>query len=219
LITYVTSFLGFAPPRTEDKPENVTSLLDDIEASNKEVTGNSEAFKKAVDTRQSLFKGRTGSMSKLLAPIMGAIEAQYEKKSVEYKLLLGFVRKIRSSRVEKAPTNPDDADAKAKISASTRSYGSLTQHFDDIITNLEGFTAYKPTNTNITVESLTALSTSMKNANKALDGTFEKRSSAIDKRLALFADLKDRVQRIKAYTKSEYGFDSREFKLIKGIDV
>jgi hypothetical protein len=36
-------------------------------------------------------------------------------------------------------------------------------------------------------------------------------------RLLLFDDLRDRVQRIKSYVKSEYGIHSNEYKLIKGL--
>lgn len=219
LVTYTGTFANFSPPREEDKPEQMKVLLTGIEDMNKEVTKASEAYSEAVANRQDVFKNSDDSMTRLLSPILGAVEAQYGKKSVQYKLISAVIKKIRASRVEKAPANPDDPDAKEKIKNSTRSFGSLTQHFSDIITNLAQYPEYKPDNQKITVEGLTALLAKMKAGNDNVDLTFSKRSDLKAQRIALYDDFRERVGRVKAYAKSTYGNNSKEHKLIKGLVV
>lgn len=218
LLTYVLSFLGFAPPREKDKPENLEILLDGIKVKNADVAQGNKAYTEAVSHRQDLFTSSPTSMKKLLSPILNAVVAQFGKKSVEYKMIAAIVKKIRASRVEKAP-KPDDPDAKEKVSKSTRSYGSLTQLFNDIVTNLKQLPAYKPVNASITTEALEVLSTSLFESNKAVASTFGVRTKIIAERLAMYADLTDRVGRIKAHTKSHYGVSSNEYTLIKGLQI
>lgn len=217
--THTSSYQGFLPPRDEDKPENQKILLDSITEINAGVIKCNDGYTDAVATRQNLFNDSPTSMTKLLALIIGAVVSQYNKNSVEHKLIAGIVKKIRSSRVEKAP-KPDDPNAKEKISQSTRSYGSQTQLFNDIITTLGNFTpAYAPSNTAITLTALKALAKSMTDSNAAVASTFGARSKIIENRLAKYKELRESTGRIKAYTKSQYGVGSNEFKLIKGIEI
>ena len=216
LLTYVKTFEEFSPPRDQDKPDNLKILLDNILDANAKVAKGKQAYTLAVNQRQQMFKNSPASMLKMLSPINGSVVAQYGKDSVEYKLIAAIIKKIRSANIEKAPSNPDASKAEERISRSSRSYGSLTQYFKDIVTNLEQFDDFKPSNMKLSIENLTIFSDSLTEANQAVTLTYGERAKIIATRLALYADLKDRVSRIKGYTKSVYGNKSQEFKLIKG---
>lgn len=218
MVMYLGTFTNFNPPREEDKSEKLKTHLDDITTMNAEVAKAGETYRMAVAKRQLLFKDDPASMEKLLSPIMGAIESIYGKKSTEYKLISTLIKKLRSSKVEKPP-KAEDPQAAAKISRSSRSFGSLTQHFNDIISNLEQFPGYTPANANISIASLKTLSKSLSESNQAVDTAFANRSDVINRRSKMYDDLRDRANRIKAHAKSVYGINSKEFKLIRGLDV
>ena len=217
--TFTSNFPGYAPPREEETPASMKTFLDNLAGINSSVTKAKEGYTMAVKHRQDLFKEDESSMMKLLALIIGALDAQYGKGSKESTMIASIISRIRASHIEKAPTNPDDPDAKEKISRSARSFGSLTQNFNDIVTNLGEFEDYKPANPLIAITALKALSVSLLESNNNVAATFQARSDLIATRLSMYTELKDRTDRIKGNTKSQYGNNSKEHKLIKGIKI
>jgi hypothetical protein len=219
LQTFIGSFAGYAAPREQETPASMKTLLDSISTANADVTKAKDAYSMTVSQRQKLFKDSETSMTKSLSQIAGAVKAQYGNNSKEAELISGFIARIRSAKVEKLPTNPDDPDAKELVSRSTRSYGAVTQIFSDIVTTLGEFDAFKPANSALTVVSLTALAKSLLESNLSIAGAFQTRSDIIAKRLALYSELTDRSNRIKNNVKSQYGNNSKEHKLVKGIAI
>jgi hypothetical protein len=219
LLTYIQGFAGYAPPRAQESVANLTTLINSIVAANANETGIQQQFKAAVDARQANFKGTTTSVEKLLAPIKGAVEAQFGKKSTESVAITTIIKKMRSTKLVKPPVDPNAPAQVKTISQSERSYGSMTQLFNDIISTVGQFAAYNPTNNAIKIAGLQATSTQLTTLNNTIAQKIQVLKTARASRLTLYTDLKDRAQRIKSYVKAQYGINSNEYKLIKGIQL
>jgi len=126
---------------------------------------------------------------------------------------------MRSTKLVKPPVDPN-APAQSKIiSQSEHSYGSMTQFFNDIISTLGQFTGYNPTNTAIKIAGLQATATQLTTLNNTVAQKIQALKIARASRQSSYTDLRDRVQRIKSYVKAQYGINSNEYKLIKGIKI
>lgn len=219
LLNYIQGFAGYAPPRGQESVAGFTTLINSIIATNGNESSVQQQFKSAVDLRQAAFKGATTSVEKLLAPIKGAVESQFGKKSTESEAVTAIIKNMRSTKLVKPPVDPN-APAQAKtISQSERSYGSMTQMFNDIISTLGQFTGYNPTNAAIKIAGLQATATQLTTLNNTVAQKIQALKTARASRQSLYTDLKDRVQRIKSYVKAQYGINSNEYKLIKGIQI
>ncbi len=219
LLTYITGFTGYAPPREQESVASMTTLITSIVATNATESSQQENYKVAVDNRQSAFSKKTGSVEKLLSPIKGAVDAQYGKKSTEATTINAIIKKMRATKLTKAPIDPTNPEQATTISQSERSYGSITQSFNDIINTLSQFTGYEPTNNTIKVVTLQALATQLTTLNNTVIQKIQPLKITRATRLTLYTDLKDRVQRIKSYVKAQYGNSSSEYEMIKGLSI
>ena len=219
LLNYIQGFTGYNPPRTQEAVAAFTTLVNTIISTNGNESSIQQQYKAAVDLRLAAFKGTPGSVEKLLAPIKGAVESQFGKKSTESVAVTAIIKKMRSTKLIKPPVDPN-APAQIKfISQSEHSYGSMTQFFNDIISTLGQFTGYNPTNTTIKIAGLQATATQLTTLNNTVAQKIQALKTARASRQSSYTDLKDRVQRIKSYVKAQYGINSNEYKLIKGIKI
>lgn len=219
LLTCISGFIAYAPPRTQESVAAMTTLINAIIASNTAQGSQHENYKVAVDNRQAAFSAKTGSIEKLLAPIKGAVEAHFGKKSTEATVLNAHIKKIRSTKITKAPADPTKPTTEETISQSERSYGSITQTFNDIVNSVSQFTGYNPTNPALKVATLQATAAQLTTLNNSVIQKAITLKTTQATRLAQYTDLKDRVQRIKSYVKAQYGTSSNEYNLIKGISI
>jgi hypothetical protein len=219
LVTYITGFTGYAPPRAQESVASMTTLINSIVAINATESSQQENYKVAVNNRQAAFSKKTGSVDKLLSPIKGAVDAQYGKKSIEATTINAIIKKMRATKLIKVPADPTKPEQAAAISQSERSYGSITQSFNDIINTLSQFTDYAPTNNTIKVATLQTLATQLTTLNNAVIQKIQPLETTRATRLTQYTDLKDRVQRIKSYVKAQYGNSSTEYNMIKGISI
>ncbi len=219
LVTYITGFTGYVPPRTQETAASMTTLINSIIATNATESSQQENYKIAVDARQSAFSKKTGSVDKLLSPIKGAVDAQYGKKSTEAEALNAIIKKMRATKLTKAPADPTKPEQASTISQSERSYGSITQSFNDIINTLSQFTGYNPTNNTIKVATLQTVATQLTTLNTTVIQKIQPLKTTRASRQAQYTDLKDRVQRIKSYVKAQYGNTSAEYNMIKGLSI
>lgn len=219
LLNYIQGFAGYTPPRAQESVANLTTLVTSIVNANASESAVQQQYKSAVDLRQAAFKGLNTSVEKLLAPIKGAVEAQYGKKSTEAVAITTIITNMRSTKLVKPPPDPSVAAQSKTISQSERSYGSMTQMFNDIISTLTQFTAFNPTNNTIKIAGLQATATQLTALNNNVATRIQALKTTRASRQTLYADLKDRVQRIKSYVKAQYGVNSNEYKLIKGIKI
>ena len=219
LRNYLQGFSNYNPPRPQEGLALFTPFVASIITANSTETSLQQQYKIAIDSRQAAFRGGENSVMKLLAPIKGAVEAQYGKKSTEAVVINQIIKSMRATKLVKPPEEPGDAAQIKSISTSERSYGSMTQFFNDIISTLQQFIAYNPSNPNITVASLQSTSVLLSQYNSDVAQKVQALKFIRAQRLNLYKDLKDRVQRIKSYVKAEYGTTSTEYNLIKGLQI
>lgn len=219
LVHYIGQFDGYNPPRPEESVSGMNDLLNLIIAANAEVVHIQQLYKGANSKRVLVYRDSEMSISKVVTSICGAVEAQFGKDSLELESIRVYVKKMRSIKVPKAPKDPTAGPETKTISRSEQSFGSLIQNFNNIITILGELTGYNPSNTQLTVDSLKTLSQEATNLNDSVAKYITDLKTVKAKRLALYNDLHDRVQRIKAYVKAQYGYSSEQYKMIRGMAV
>jgi hypothetical protein len=219
LINYIQGFTNYAPPREQESLANFTTLINSIVSTNGSESSVQHQFKSAVNLRQAAFKGTSKSVEKLLAPIKGAVESQYGKNSTESEAVTSIINNMRSTKLVKPPIDPNAPKKTKTISQSERSYGSMTQMFNNMISTMGQFTDYNPTNDAIKISGLQATATQLTTLNNTIAQKIQALQIARASRQTQYADLQERVQRIKSYVKAQYGINSNEYKLIKGIRI
>lgn len=219
LLIFILGFVGYAPPRTQENVASMTILINSIIATNASESSQQENYNAAVDTRQAAFSKKTGSVEKLLSPIKGAVEAQYGKKSTEAATVNAIIKKMRVTKLTKAPADPTKPAQEKTISQSERSYGSMTQFFNDIVNTITQFTAFNPSSNTLKIVALQTTATQLTTLNNAVARKIQLLKTIRTSRQTQYTDLKDRVQRIKSYVKAQYGNTSTEYNLIKGLSI
>jgi len=219
ILSYISGFTGYSPPRTQESVAGFGTLLTSIITANTTGATFKNTYAMAVSQRVNAFRGVPGSVEKLLPLIMGATESQFGRSSVEYKSVAAIVKRMRASRLIRPPVDPAHPESAVVVSSSENSYGSMTQFFNDLKTTLTGFTGYNPSNASIKLAALNTLSTALTTLNNAVATALLNLKNARSARTTAYDDLKDRVKRIKAYVKAQYGTSSNEYTLIKGINV
>jgi hypothetical protein len=219
LSTFITGFTGYNPPRPQESAAGMSTLITSVVTINASESSQHANYKAAVDARQAAFTKKTGSVEKLLSPIKGAIEAQYGKKSTEATTINAIIKKMRATKLTKAPVDPTKTEHTNTISQSERSYGSMTQLFNNIVNSLTQFTEYNPTNNALKTAQLQFTATQLTTLNDSVVQNVQLLQTTRSDRQVFYTDLKDRAQRIKSYVKAEYGNTSNEYNLIKGITI
>ena len=134
-----------------------------------------------------------------------------------------LVVKIRGEKKAKGKDlKPTDAakEVKEPISQSERAYGSITQTFSDIVATLTTLgTDYAPANNAHKLTALQTKAAAMATANTNATSTFGALKVSYNSRQSMYNDLSERTQRIKEQVKSQFGINSTEYKLIKGLKV
>lgn len=219
ILTYIAGFTGYNPPRTQESVAGFTAFVNSIVSANASESSLQQNYKTAVDLRQAAFLKTPSSVDKLLAPIRGAVEAQFGKKSTEAVAIAAIIKNMRATKLVQAPADPNSPAQQQTISQSERSYGSMTQFFNDIINTLTQFAGYNPTNNALKIVNLQTTATQLTTLNNNVASKIQILKTARANRQNLYTDLKDRVQRIKSYVKAQYGNNSNEYRLIKGIRI
>ena len=219
LLTYIQSFAGYAPPRTQESVAGFTALITSISTSNTTTANSLQQYKSAVASRQNAYKGTATSIDKLLSPIKGAVDAQFGKKSPESAAIASQIKTMRATKLVKLPTDPTKTEQEKTVSQSERSHGSIVQNFNNLINTLQQFSGFNPSNNNLKIATLQTTSAQVTTLNNTVAQRIVTLKTAQSSRAALYADLNDRVQRIKSYVKAQYGIKSNEYSLIKGIKI
>jgi hypothetical protein len=221
--THLKSFTGYVAPTTDTSIASVDTLITSLKTENSGIATKKFAYSAAVDVRAKLFFKTPDCVEKLLSPITAAVKSKLGKTSKPATDIAALAVKIRGEKKKKDDTPPtDETEGKKKdpVSQSERSYGSMTQHFADIIATVTALgTDYAPVNTNIKVAALTTKIGTIKTANNTVTSTYGALKTSVDSRQNQYEDLSARIQRVKDAVKSQYGINSTEYKLIKGLKV
>ncbi|HRQ31011.1 MAG TPA: hypothetical protein PLU49_13090, partial [Saprospiraceae bacterium] len=217
LVTYISGFENYGPPRPEETIESMKALIRTLFDVNANVAARQKDYSTAVDVRFNAFWKVDNSVQKLIVQIRAAVEAQFGKKSTEAAIVNRIIKRMREIRIRKAPANLETPAGQTAASRSDRKFGTLTHFFNDIVTTIENTAGYDSTNERVKKQTLkdTAANLSLLNAEVAKKE--QELKSASDHRLLQYAELKLRADRIKAYVKGFYGMKSQEYELIKGM--
>jgi hypothetical protein len=217
--TFVAGFTGYNPPRAQESASGFLTFLNSIVTTNGTESSQEENYHVAVSLRHDAFVVKPSSVQKLLVQVKGAVESQFGKKSVEAATVNAIIKKMRNSKLIKLPADPTHPDQAKKLSQSEHSYGSWAQYFNDIINTLSQFTGYNPTNLTIRVTALQSTATQLTTLSNTVIQKIQALKTTRVSRSSMYDDLRDRVQRIKAYVKAQYGNTSTEYNSIKGIRI
>lgn len=221
--THLKSFTGFVAPTTDTSIASIDTLIKSLKTENSGIATKKLAYSTAVDVRAKLFFKTPDSVEKLLSPITAAVKAKLGKTSKPATDIAALTVKIRGEKKKKDDTpaaEGKESKKKDPVSQSERSYGSMTQHFADIVATVTALdTDYAPVNDTIKVAALTTKIGTIKTANNNVTATYGALKNSVDSRQNQYEDLSEKIQRVKDAVKSQYGVGSTEYKLIKGLKV
>lgn len=221
MLISIHSFEGFIPPSPDDSEESMKVLLEKLRQSNHIEAATREDYRLKVKSRTSIFKGKMSSLRRLLSPIGSSVRSQYGRKSNEALTISKLIAKFRGNKItsEAAPLLVTDEQVKeARIVASDQSYGSLLYYFRNIISSLGQLKpAFNPGNKEITIESLQSFADALSTSNNDLSLTQSTMKRTSVERETLYSQIKERMMRLKESIKSQFGTDSVEYRMVKGL--
>lgn len=216
LSTHLAAFAGYIAVSPDTTVAAYNILIEETGETNSAVAAAHSQFTIAVDLRQALFLYNDSSLRKTLSPILSYVKAKFGKQSAQAEEITALVNKIRGESTKHLKKD----DEGEFVSQSHQSYGSQTQYFSDIIDILTSYGAeYTPTNTAISVANLLLQRDALIEASSAVTTTFGVLKPLQDERPPQYEILSGRSQTIKEAVKSQYGFESSEYKLIKGYKI
>ena len=216
LLSFITGFIGYNPPRAEEKKVDFKAFLDVIVVANSTETTTRMAYNSSTKARSDAFHKNDLSVVKLGPLIRGVVAAQFGKSSTEFNQINTAVAKLKAGKMIKIPAS-GNADPKT-ISQSEMSYGSLTQTLASVIAILESFNGFSPSRTELQIPQLKGYLVTLAALNADVAVNFQQLKTAQATRRDLYNELADRTSRIKDYVKGTYGTMSQEYKLIKGLN-
>ncbi len=217
LVAALQNFNGYVPVKPEYSINNYSTLITEIKSENNTVATNKQSYSLAVDNRQRIFDTGDDSIKKLLSPINGAIKVIYGRTAKEATDAAAIIAKIRGANIKKSSSTTPNEET---VSQSYQSYNSKVQFFSDLIVNLTNFgNNYTPANTTLTVPALTAKYNSAVTANAEVMNTFTQFAQANTVRITKYDLLSQTAIRIKDSVKAQYGNNSTEYLLIKGLKI
>lgn len=217
LVAALGNFNDYQTIKPEYSITAYADLINTTKAQNTTVAGKKQSYSLAVDNRLQIFdKGET-AINKILSPINGTVKVSFGRTSKESTDVAGIIAKIRGNNIKKSTsTNPDEAT----VSQSYQSYNSKAQYFADLIVNLTNFgNDYAPVNTTLTVGGLNNIYTAAISANALVMNTFTQFAQSSTTRIDNYFQLSQTAIRIKDSVKAQYGFNSTEYALIKGLRI
>ncbi len=215
LSTYISQFQNYAPPRTEEGIGGFGELVSQVAWANTEEAQFRQLYNTAVVNREQAFRKKPDSVVKLLVPIRAQVLAQYGKKSTEFNQIERIIRNIRDTRIIIKPAT--ETTPEQTMSQSEQSFGSLTQYFSNLVSNLAQLPGYNPSNPMIQVGTLQNFVGQISQMNIEVAMRVQQLYDSRNRRKTIYEDLHDRALRIKAYVKANYGINSPEYKWIKGL--
>lgn len=215
LETFISSFENFQPASGEFSIADLNAAINFAERLNPEVATTLFNYRQAVALRRDLYIKSPLSIKKIVTPINAFQRAKFGRTSANFLATQALIAKIRGVKL-KASTKLD----KDTHSVSQQSYGSILLNFQNLINDLEALgNLYDPANQQIMISYLTNLKNQAETANEEVTTAYGILIPKQDQRLAAFNTLSEKAQRIKDFVKSQYGINSSEYKLVKGLNI
>jgi hypothetical protein len=216
MIQFLNSFANFDP---SDPNLTANSLLADtvqLHSIQDEHTAKQYDYFEATAIRRKYFEKEEYSFAKTLSPIGAYIRGKLGKTSQQYHDINALINKIRGEKKIKITTN-SDAET---ISRSEKSYGSQLIYFGDLITLLQKFDSiYQPARAAIKISELKTLLSKATDSSNDVSVKFAAFKPLIASRIEGFKQLSEKAKRIKDMVRSQYGNNSTEYNLVKGLMI
>ena len=217
LVAALINFNDYHPIKPEYSISSYTDLINSTKGLNNTVASKKQSYSLAVDNRIQIFEKREMAINKILSPINGTVKVSYGRTSKEATDVAIIIAKIRGANIRKSkPSNPDGET----VSQSYQSFNSKAQYFSDLIVNLTNFGSnYEPANTTLNISSLNHIYTDAIAANSLVMDTFTQFAQSNTTRIDGYYQLSQTAIRIKDSVKAQYGYNSTEYSLIKGLRI
>ena len=217
LVTILHSFDDYHPQKPEYSANEFYDRITDLKTQNNNIASKKQSYSLAVETRKQLFEKSDNSIKKVLSPINATVKASFGREAKEATEIAGIIAKIRGAN---AKTKNTATTEEATISQSYRSFSSQTQFFADLLVNLTHFgNNYNPSNNNLSLSELNTLHSNATLANNQVMDTYAKFIKNNDDRISNYEQLSQIAIRIKDSVKSQYGNQSPEHILVKGLKI
>lgn len=214
---YISNFNNYAPPRYEESSAGFLEFLQTISTTNTEEAMLRQQYNTTVTNRAIAFRDGENSIFKMLTLLRSVVLAQYGRNSLELSQVDANIRHMREAKlIFKAATENTPEE---KISQSEQSYGSVTQQFSDLVAVLSQLPGYNPSNSALQVAQLQALISQLNQLNMEAASRYQQLKNVRSRRRNLYKELNERMVRIKAYVKGNYGSKSQEYTLVREVKV
>jgi hypothetical protein len=212
---FISSFQDFNPGIPELTAVGLENFIAQLNGTQAGHTSTHFAYAEAAKARKKVFATNDYSISKSVTRINAYLKAKKGKDSQQYIAINTLLNKIRGERV----VTINKESTLESISRTEKSYGSQLQNFMDILTLLTEYGGdYAPSNTSIHVSQLEVLKGEATTVNNAVTITYSAYKPKINERQEYFRQLSDTANRIKEMVKSQYGTNSVEYTMIKGLN-
>nr|WP_294937189.1 hypothetical protein [uncultured Flavobacterium sp.] len=211
----ISTLQNYNPGIPELTPESFQRLVTQLSETQLKHSTTHHEFSEAVRHRKNTFTVNPNSLAKTLTLVKSYVRAKNGTNSPDYNNLNTFIKKIR----EEKPSPITTHSSHEIISRCERVYNNQLQHFAEIIRFLEQYGPhYNPTNVAIKIPALNTLHAAAAEVNNTVTHKFSIYQPRIDERQIGFKKLTETTTRIKEMVKSQYGANSIEYNMIKGIN-
>jgi len=217
----LVEYLKLIPTYTADNADIAIPAFDtfvgSIQDANENVSTKLSELMNERESRLLLYKGPEG-LVKLCGKVRDYVASIDPKgrNSADFKKISKTIMRMRGQRLKKKPDPPappvEGSTEPKKVSVSEQSYGSVLEMGVSVVEVVKAKAGYAPSNASLTVASLGAFMDSIYAKNRSVLSKAEVYDNAVDVRLNLYADLKQRVSKIKSSLASQYGKQSNEYK-------
>lgn len=214
---YISNFNNYAPPRHEESSGGFWEFLQSISMTNMEEATLRQQYNTTVTNRAIAFRDGETSILKMLTLIRSVVLAQYGRNSLELSQVDAGIRRMREAKVIFKPATENTPEE--KISQSEQSYGSMTQQFSDLVAVLSQLPGYNPSNPALQVGPLQMLLAQLNQLNMEAARHYQQSKQVRARRRDSYKELNERMVRIKAYVKGNYGTKSQEYTLVREIKI
>jgi len=189
--------------------------LDSLQVTQQDHTKTHYEFSEAAKERSLIFQKNPDAIKKRITLINSYNRGKFKNSSQIYIDVNNLVIKFRGGKPA-AVTKDSDVET---ISRSERSYGSQLEYFKDIITLIShDDIAFTPSNVLIKLTELETFKDQASAANDKATIKFGAFKPNIAKRITGFETLNQVSNGIKNMVKAQYGNDSAEYELVKGLN-
>lgn len=214
LYQYINTFVGYNPDVPELLPNQFNNLINNLLTVQSQHTTTHHNFAEVVKTRREFFVKNPDSVTKTLTLINSYVRAKKGSTSQQYIDVNSLIKKIRGAKPSAVTIN----SVATTISNSERSYGSQVQNLTNIVSLLEQYgTDYNPSNPTISLANLQSQKDQAIALNDEATIKYAAYLPKITERITSFKTLNETAIRIKNMVKSQYGSNSNEYNLIKGL--